>query len=127
LTSDAVTLGAASNVPALTIGVGNISFLACALGAFDTLLAVPYLVHGAGAGWDTVRLVADVGVLVAGTFTWAGLEGTAGRAGNCWCALVVDNLLHAFICAEHVSAVDAWDFNLLVVLVEFAVVVAWAG
>jgi len=41
----AVTLHAASDVPALSVGVGDVAFLACAHGAADALFAIPYLVH----------------------------------------------------------------------------------
>jgi hypothetical protein len=125
---NAVALHAFTDIPALTIGVGNVSFLACALGAIDAHFTVPYLVERAGAGWYAVGFVADVAVLVAGTFAWAGLEGTASGTDNVWFAvMMVDHLLHAFMCADHVCAVYAWYFNLLRVLVEFAVVVAWAS
>jgi len=110
---DAVALHAFADVPALSVAVGDVSFLASAHSAFDALLAVPYLVHWAGAAWVAVGLVADVGVLVAGAFAWAGLEGTAGSADDFWCASLLGHLLHAFVCADHVCTVYAWDINLL--------------
>ena len=64
---------------------------------------------------------------MAGAFTWACLEGTASSADNIWFAFLVDHLLQTVTCADHVGADEAWDVNLLRVLVEFAVVEAWAG
>jgi hypothetical protein len=54
------------------------------------------------------------------------LEGTSAGTDNVWFACMVDDLLHSLVCADHVCAVDASNFNLLIVLVEFAVVEAWA-
>lgn len=112
-------------VPALTACVGHVAFLACALGLHDAFYAVPYGIDWAGASWFACGLVACVLLVCAATLAWAQLELTAGGADNVWFAFLVDNLLHAFRCADHVCAVDVINCNSIVGLVEFALVVAW--
>lgn len=80
----------------------------------------------AGAGGHAVRLVADVLVLVAALFAWAVLEDSASRADLLFGASLVGHLLQTLLCADQVRAVHAWDFDFIAVLVEFAVVQAWA-
>jgi hypothetical protein len=109
---NAVAVGALSDVPALTVRVCNVSFLASTLFGCDASLAVPYGVGWTGAFWCAVGFVADVYVFVAGTLAWAELEGTASSTYN-WCsAFLVGDLLHAFVCADHMYAVHSWYFNL---------------
>ena len=51
---DAVTSSAGSDVPALSIGVCNVSFYARALSRLDAFLTVPYGVEWTGAAWRAV-------------------------------------------------------------------------
>jgi hypothetical protein len=109
----AVAGSAGADVPALSIGVGDVSFLACALCWLDASLAVPYGVDWTGAVWCAVGFVADVGVFVARTLAWAELEGTAGGTDDWGSAFLISDLLHALVSADHVYAVQAWYFDLV--------------
>lgn len=122
----AVALDAFLDVPALAVGIGDVSFLACALLGFNALFAVPYLVAWAGAAWHAVGLVASVSVVVASTFAWAMLECTSVCAELMFEAVSCNSLLHSLYCADHVSAVYSWQCNAFAVLVEFAFVQTWA-
>jgi hypothetical protein len=123
---DAVALTALADVPALSVGVGDVAFGAAALRASHAHLSVPDLVRWAGAGGHAVGLVADVLVLVTAALAWAVLEDAASRADLLLSAGLVGHLLETLVCADQMRAVDAWDFNSLAVLVEFAVVQARA-
>jgi len=123
---NAEALSAHANVPALSIGVSGVSFLACALCAWYAFNVVPDGVGGAGAFWCACGFVAGVSVFVAGAFAWACLEGSSASAYDSWLAVFINRFLDTLVSTDHVRALYAWNWYLLLILVEFAVVQAWA-
>lgn len=89
--------------------------------------SVPDFVSWASAICFTVSLITAMGIRVAGTFAWAGLEGLAASAGDMSGTFLVDNFLHSIEGADQVGALDTRNWDLLTILVECTIVVAWTA